>query len=78
MTQTPNTSPTPPPEEALRAENGSLKAALAQTSRALEVWQEAMDTGRSEPLFVARDHARRVMADLIVLGLHPQEGGHGS
>lgn len=35
--------------------------------RALRVWLRAMETGRSEPLFVARDHTLRL------LGLRPGE-----
>jgi hypothetical protein len=38
--------------------------AIARLSGALEYFLKAMDTGRSEPLFIARDNARRVLEEL--------------
>lgn len=38
-----------------------------ELDRALRIWLRAMETGRSEPLFIARDHTLRL------LGLRPGE-----
>lgn len=39
----------------------TLEAQVVRLTGALEVWAKAFDTGRSEPLYVARDHAARIV-----------------
>lgn len=50
--------------EAETSRADKAEAALADAIKALEYWNTSFDTGRSEPLYIARDNGNRVLASL--------------
>jgi hypothetical protein len=47
--------------QAAEARADKAEAERDEARRALEVWDRAFETGRTEPLYVARDHGRRTL-----------------
>lgn len=42
-----------------------------RANRALVIWLDAMVTGRSEPLFIARDHTKRLLGEIALRSALP-------
>ena len=51
-------------QERAEAERDAARALLREAGEVLRIWDEAHETGRSEPLFIARDAARAFLDKL--------------
>lgn len=51
---------------AILADKAALESEVYVLSQALTVWMRAMETGKSELLFVARDYTARMMSVIIL------------